>query len=198
MGIVRIGLAAALLTTAPILETASANDYRERGKVAELSGSAVSITPPRDWNKLAIRPGKFAETWTLDGEQLNDVTFYTGVEPGAPLVKERNKKRKPLPKFGTETLLVEVPELLEGTYRAYKEIGEFRLTGSKPGSYLGVKGVEFTYDYTDGDQIRRQGEAHAAIISGKLYMATYDAPTIHFFQRNIADYRALIATAKLM
>ena len=47
---------------------------------------ALSVTPPRDWNQLGIKPGKFAETWTLDGEQLNDVTFYAGVEPGEPLL----------------------------------------------------------------------------------------------------------------
>jgi hypothetical protein len=184
-----------LIGTALTLPTASANDYREKDKVAELIGG-VTVTPSRDWNRLSIKPGKFAETWTLDGEQLNDVTFYSGVAPGAPLVKERDKKKHPLPKFTGETLLVEIPELVEGTYRAYKQIGEFRITSSKPGTYLGSKGVEFTYEYTDGDQIRRIGEAHAAIINKKLYMATFDAPKIHFFQRSLADYRALIASAK--
>jgi hypothetical protein len=187
-----LGLMAAALTT----PTASANDYREKDKVAELVGG-VTVTPPRDWNRLSNKPGKFAETWTLDGEQLNDVTFFNGVAPGLPLVKERDKKKQPLPKFTAETLLVEIPELVEGTYRAYKQIGEFKVTGSKPGRYLGSKGVEFTYEYTDGDQIRRIGEAHAAIINKKLYMATFDAPKIHFFQRSLADYRALIASAKI-
>ncbi|SOB80666.1 hypothetical protein SAMN06297144_1178 [Sphingomonas guangdongensis] len=173
-----------------------ANDYREKGKSFELSGSGVFVSPPRDWNRLSIRPGKFAETWTLDGEQLNDVTFYSGVEVGAPLVKERDKKRQPLPRFTAETLLVEVPELLEGTYRAYKQIGEFRSLGSRPGSYLGAPGVVFNYEFTDADGIRRSGEAHAAIIAKKLYMASFDAPRIHFYQKGVGDFRALLTTAK--
>lgn len=194
--ILAAGMIVAATTSAVLPVPLLANDYREKGKSFELSDSGVFISPPRDWNRLSIKPGKFAETWTLDGEQLNDVTFYSGVEVGSPLVKERNKKRQPLPKFNAETLLVEVPELLEGTYRAYKQIGEFRLLGSKPSTYLGAPGIVFTYEYTDGDSIRRLGEAHASIQDKRLYMASFDAPKIHFFQRSVGDFRALVQTAK--
>jgi len=84
----------------------SANDYREMGKSFEIADSRMFVTPPRDWNQLSIKPGKFAETWTLDGEQLNDVTFFGGVEPGKPLVRELSKKHEPLPKFSEATLLI--------------------------------------------------------------------------------------------
>ena len=177
--------------------SAQANAYREKGEVAEVADSGMTVTPPRDWNRLDAKPGKYTEVWTLDGEQLNDVTFYGGVEPGAPLVKERDKKRDPLPKFTANTLLVEVPELLEGTYRAYKQIGGFTLTGSRPDKFLGREGVHFTYEYTDGDDLPRKGEARAALIGKKLYMVTFDAPRLHYFDRTLADFRALADTAKL-
>ena len=176
---------------------AHANAFREGGKAAQIGKSGVTVMPARDWNRLDARPGKHAETWTLDGEQLNDVTFYGAVLPGAPLVKERDKKRAPLPKFTASTLLVEVPELLEGTYRAAKQIGSFSLTGSRPGQYLGRDGVHFTYDYTDHDELPRKGEARAVLIGGKLYMVTFDAPRRHFFDKSLADFRALAETAKL-
>ncbi|KTR84514.1 hypothetical protein NS277_04705 [Novosphingobium barchaimii] len=179
-----------------LVSQAQANAYREKAKPA-LIGDALTVTPPRDWNRLDIKPGKHAETWTLDGEQLNDVTFYTGIEPGEPLVRERNRKREPLPKFTSATLLAEVPELLEGTYRAYKHTGAFALTSSRPESFLGRPGVHFTYDYTDADLLPRKGEARAALINGKLYMATFDAPRLHFFDETVDDYRALVATATL-
>lgn len=175
---------------------AHANGYRQKGKVAEVARS-MTVTPPRDWNRLDARPGKYAETWTLDGEQLNDVTFYGGIEPGKPLVKERDKKRDPLPKFTASTLLIEVPELLEGTYRAYKNIGGFKVTGSEPGLFLGRQGVNFTYEYTDQDELPRKGEARAALIDKKLYMVTFDAPRLHYFDRTLAEFRALADTAKL-
>lgn len=177
--------------------TVQANAYRESGKVARVADSGMTVTPPRDWNRLDAKPGKHTEVWTLDGEQLNDVTFYSGIEPGSPLVKERNKKRAPLPKFTANTLLVEVPELLEGTYRAYKQIGGFVLTGSRPGRFLDRDGVYFSYEYTDKDELPRKGEARAALIGKKLYMVTFDAPRLHFFDRTLADFRGLADTAKL-
>ena len=176
---------------------AEANAYREKGKVFEINDSGLRVTPPRDWNRLAIKRGKFAETWTLDGEQLNDVTFYGGVETDKPLVKERDKKRDPLPKFRSDTLLVEIPELVQGTYRAYKGISSFTMTNSKPGRFLGRDGIEFIYEFTDNDNLPRKGEGRAAIISGKLYMVTFDAPRLHYFERTRADFHALADTAFL-
>lgn len=190
-----IMMAALLFAVHP--EFVSANAYRETGKPVQVGKSEITVIPPRDWNRLDAKPGKYTEVWTLDGDQLNDVTFYGGVEAGSPLVKERDKKRAPLPKFTTSTLLVEIPELLEGTYRASKQIGEFTLTGSEPTQFLGHEGVSFTYNYTDRDELPRKGEARAVVIGKKLYMATFDAPRLHFFDDGLPAYRALVATAKL-
>jgi hypothetical protein len=192
-----VGFAAAVSLAFGCVGTAHANAYREKGKAVQVAGSLLTVTPPRDWNRLDLKPGKSAETWTLDGEQLNDLTFYGGVEPGQPLVRERNRKRDPLPKFTTATLLTEIPELLEGTYRAYKKIGVFTLTNSQPNRFLGRNGMRFSYEYTDSDNLPRKGEARAALIDGKLYMATFDAPRRHYFDKSVADYRELTDSAKL-
>ncbi|MEH3047941.1 hypothetical protein [Sphingomonas adhaesiva] len=192
----RVALALSLVV-APAPVAVYANAYREKGKVVRIKDSALSVTPPRDWNQLGVKPGKFAETWTLDGEQLNDVTFYAGVEPGQPIVRERNRKRDPLPKFQASTLLIEVPELLERTYRAQRQIGTFTVTASRPQPFLGKDGVVFAYDYLDSDDLPRKGEAVAAIVNGRLFMVTFDAPRLHFFDRKVDDYRALVASATL-
>ena len=189
-----VGLAC-LISLCPV--QVSAHSYREAGKSVKVSGSALSVKPPRDWNKLSAKPGKYAETWALDGEQLNDVTFFNGVEPGNPLVKERNKKNEPLPKFTADLLAIEIPELLEKTYRTYKKIGGFSLTNSQPQRLLGREGIVFSYDYTDQDELPRKGEARAVIISKKLYMITFEAPRLHYFERTIEDFRALADTAAL-
>ena len=186
-----------VLATLPMSSSASANGYREQGKTVTVAKSDLQITPAQDWNQLSIRPGKNAEIWTLDGEQLNDVTFYGGIAPGKPLVKERNKKREPLPKMKKDTLLIDVPELLEGTYRAYKQIGIFKLTSTEPAKFLGSDSVKFTYEYVDADNLTRLGEGHAALISGKLYMATFDAPRLHYFAQGLDAFHALVATARL-
>lgn len=187
-------LAAALAVASP---AAWAHSYREKGVAAPIADTALTVTPARDWNRLSGKPGKVAETWTLDGEQLNDVTFYAGVMPGDPLVRERNRKRAPLPKFTTATLLAEIPELLEGTYRAFKGIGTFAVTSSQPGRFLDHDAVTFAYDYLDADQLPRRGEAVATIVDKRLYMVTFDAPRLHYFGKGVADYRALVAATRL-
>ena len=171
--------------------TAHANDYREKGKPVMVANDTMQVIPARDWNKLGQRPGKKAEIWTLDGEQLNDVTFFGGIAPGEPLIRERNKKREPLPKLGSAALLVEVPELLERTYRAARGIGSFALLGSAPDRFLGKEGIRFTYEYVDADELPRKGEARASLIGGRLYMVTFDAPRLHFFDKSLSDFRTL-------
>ena len=104
----------------------------------------------------------------MDGGQLNDVTFFGGIAPGKPLVKERSKKRDPLSKFTKNTLLVKVPELLEGTYRTYKDLAAFKLLSTEPITFLGHDGVAFSYEFTDADQLTRKGEARATIVGGSF------------------------------
>lgn len=176
---------------------AQANDYREKGKAVEVADSGMLVIPSRDWNRLKFKPGKNAETWTLDGEQLNDVTFYGGIESGKPLIKERNKKHDPLPKFTDSTLLLEIPELLQSTYRASKKISSFHVTSSTPGKFLNRDGVHFTYEYLDSDNLPRKGEARATLIKKKLYMITFDAPRLHYFRRTVEDFRALADATSL-
>lgn len=193
----RLRLLTTLCIAALSAGAASANDYRPKGVAAAVAKSTMQVTPARDWNKLGARPGKKAETWTLDGEQLNDVTFFAGIAPGEPLIKERNKKREPLPKFAASTLLVEVPELLEATYRTANGIGGFKLLGSTPDRFLGVDGIRFTYEYVDADELPRKGEARASLIKGALYMVTFDAPRLHFYDQSLSDFRSLADSASL-
>lgn len=120
------------LLTAPLSATAYA--LKQAGEAVQVADSGMTVTPSRDWNRLSGKIGKQTESWTLDGSQLNDATFYGGIEPGRPLVKERSSKHEPLPKFSESTLLVEVPELLEGTYRTYKELAAFNLAPPHPPS----------------------------------------------------------------
>lgn len=148
-----------LLALAFVPFAAQAHKLREKGVTVTVADSPLTVTPARDWNRLGETIGKQTENWTLDGGQLNDVTFFAGIEPGKPLVKERSKKREPLPKFTATTLLVEVPELLETTWRTYKHSGSFQLTGIEPGQFLGADGVHFTYEFIDQDELPRRGEA---------------------------------------
>ncbi|MES2700246.1 MAG: hypothetical protein V4647_11615 [Pseudomonadota bacterium] len=187
----------AILVASLLPSPASAHGLREMGETVEVADSNMAVTPSRDWNRLSGNIGRRTETWTLDGGQLNDVTFYGGIEIGDPLVREQNRRQEPLPKFTETTLLIEIPELLEGTYRTYKSIGTFETLSAEPIRFLGHSGVLFTYEYTDVDELTRKGEARASIIDGELYMVTFDAPRLHYFEQVIGDFRALADSSRL-
>lgn len=190
-------VAIALLAGFAVPSQGLAHSLREHGEAVSVADSRMSVTPPRDWNRLSGNVGKNTESWSLDGAQLNEVTFYGGIPAGKPLVKERNRKDHPLPKVGSNMLLIEVPELLEGTYRADREIGDFEVVSSAPGEFLGHDGIHFSYQYVDQDQLTRKGEARATIINGRLYMVTFDAPRLHYFDQTADDFRALADSARL-
>lgn len=191
-GTIALGLAAAALASG----AAQAHKLRERALAVQVADEGFVVTPSQDWNRLDGNAGKRTESWTLDGAQLNDLTFYGGIEPGKPLVRERNKKSDPLPKFTTSTLPVEIPELVEGTYRTVKNIANFEVTATEPARFLGSDGISFSYQYLDGEHLVRKGEARAAIIDGKLYMMTFDAPRLRYFDQSIAEFRRIADSAK--
>lgn len=94
-------------------------------------------------------------------------------------------------------LLLDIPELVQGTYRAYKQISKFEVTNTQPGTFLGRDGVHFTYEYLDADDLPRMGEGRAVVVNKKLFMITFDAPRLHYFNRTVSDFRALADAAKL-
>lgn len=167
------------------------------GEVVEVAKSDLRATPAIDWNKLKQRTGRDAETWTLDGELLNDLTFYGGVDEGKTLFKEVDKRNRPLPKFSGTMLLTDIPAMLESSYRIARDVTIFEMTNAAPTTFAGHNGVRFTYDFVGPDGVRRRGEASAAIIGGKLYMSSFEAPVLYFFDRSVEDYRRVLASLSL-
>ena len=189
-------ICAAALTLTLIPTAAQAHKLRTAATPVAVADEAFVVRPTQDWNRLDGNAGKHTESWTLDGGQLNDLTFYGGIEPGKPLVRERNRKSDPLPKFTETTLLVEIPELLEGTYRTARDMANFEVTASEPARFLGHDGISFAYQFLDGEQLVRKGEARAVIIGGKLYMITFDAPRLRYFDQSISEFRKIADSAK--
>ena len=138
-----------------------------------------------------------AEQVMLDGELLNDVVFFGGVEDGAPLLREVNRRENPLPHFSSTMLPTDIAPLLESTLRITQNISSFDVSNVAPATFLDAAGVQFEYRMLGADDITRQGRAVASIIGGKLYMITYDAPAEYFYPRNLLDVERIVASARL-
>jgi len=188
-------MAAMLLLSVP---AAAGNSLISPGESRRVAKSKLSVVPSSEWNKLDERPGRNAETWTIDGDALNDVTFYGGIEPGKTLFAEVDKRNRPLPRMSANMLITDIVTLFETSYRIALNTPLMRIDSVAPAQFASRKGVRFTYSFIKQDEeVNRRGEGRAAVIDGALYMITYEAPTLHYFDKSLADFRQLADSAAL-
>ncbi len=190
-------LAIAALIALPGIAQAG-NSLIAKGVRVTVAKSAMTVVPDREWNKMGARPGRNSETWTLDGPQLNDLAFYGGIESGMPLFKDRDRKNHPLPRFAASMLPTDITQLFESSYRVAIGTSLMSIDSVEPAPFAGAKGVRFTYHFVvQGEEVKRQGIGTAAIIGGKLYMITFEAPILHYFNAGLPYYRSIADSVTL-
>jgi hypothetical protein len=169
-----------------------------KGKQTFVAKSALMITPAVDWNRIGARPGRNAESWTLDGLSLNDVTFYGGIANDTTLFRDAKKKTEPLPRFSATMLAPDIAQLFESSYRVSVGTSLMSIDSIEPAVFAGQPGFRFAYSFVvQGEEVRRKGEATGAVIGGKLYLITFEAPVIHYFDATVVRYRELAASAAI-
>ena len=189
-----------LITTAMLAVIAGpalANSLVAPGPVTKIARSTLSAAPGTEWNRLSARGGKNVEIWTVDGDDLNKVTFYGGVPVGDTLFRAADRKNAPLPKVTPNMLITDIPALLESSYRSQYNTTQMSIDSQEPASVGGHRGIKFTYSFVrQDDELKRKGEAAGAFVGGKLYLVSYEAPSIHFFDKDVASFRQLATTLK--
>ena len=194
----KLALLAAVATLACAAPVAAGNTLIPAGQRIAVAKSAMTVQPGTEWNKLSERPGRNAETWTQDGDELNDLSFYGGIESGRPLFREVDKKNRPLPKVSATMLITDIPVLLENSYRVALGAASFKVELVEPLAFAGNKGVRFTYSFSkQNETLQRRGEARGAVIAGKLYLITYEAPGLYYYDRSAAGFRAIAESVRL-
>ena len=192
----RITLALALAAVA--LPANASYRLMSPGQSVVILKSLMTVTPTIHWNRVSNKPGKSAEVWTLDGAALNDVTFYAGIPDNTAIVRDTEKATRPLPRFSATMLAPDIAQLFEATYRVALGTPLMTIEAAEPASFAGASGFRFTFTYAmQGEEVRRKGEVNGAIIGGRLYMISFEAPAIHYFKRDLAAYRALVASARV-
>jgi hypothetical protein len=192
----KLALAAAIVMTAA--PASAGNKLIAAGKRVTVAKSTLSVSPGVEWNKLGARPGRNSESWTLDGDELNDLTFYGGIQQGRALFRDVDKKNRPLPKVSGSMLITDIPALLENSYRIALGTADFAIEKMEPVEFAGANGVRFTYLFSrQNESLHRRGEARGAIVDGKLYMITYEAPVLHYYDRSVQAARAIADSARI-
>ncbi len=170
-----------------------------KGRPVAVAKSGLTVTPSLDWNRMGARPGRNAESWTLNGLSLDDLTFYGGIANGATLFRDAKKKTEPLPHFSSTMLIPDIAQLFESSYRVSVGTSLMSIDSVEPTTFAGSKGFRFSYSFVvQGEEVRRKGEATGAVINGQLYLITYEAPVIHYFDASLDAYRNLAASATIV
>ena len=169
-----------------------------RDVAAAVVNGKMTVTPSQDWNRWSARPSEKGELWTRDGFALNELSFFAAIKHGEPIYRELDKTNQPLPKFKSEMLPTDLVELFEISNRIVLQTPLFAIDHVEPAKLGGHDGVRFSYHYAlESDQLNRKGEGVAANIDGKLYLVNFVAPEIHYFDRDIGDFRALVGRIKI-
>ncbi|WFL78071.1 hypothetical protein P7228_03095 [Altererythrobacter arenosus] len=194
----RIALIAAVLAAGMVAAPAQAG-WRlvKKDEPREVARSNVIVTPTEDWNRSTQRPTKRAELWTREGMQLTDLGFYMGIKDGEALFKRRQEKRNPMPEFDSDMLPTDIVEWYEDTANVVLGGSLFEITEVRPAKFAGYDGVHFAFSYTGGDNVERLGEVRAAIIDERLYLISFDAPKLYYFDRYISGVRVLMDSAQI-
>lgn len=191
-------IAAASAVLLMISSPLAAHKVIEPGLNDKIVKGAFSANPQTRWNRLQQREGDYQEVWTIDGDRLNRVVFYGGVPVGEPLLRERDKKRDPLPDVTGNMLLTDIPLLLERTYRTKYGIAIMSIGRQEPATLDGRPAIAFDYTFIDPEyEVETKGEAVAALEDGQLYLVVFEAPAVYYFDRDIQKFRDLVKTLSL-
>ncbi len=169
-----------------------------KGVPIAVAKSSLTVTPSVDWNRLGARPGRNAESWTLDGLTLDDLTFYSGIANDTTLFRDAKKKTEPLPRFSSTMLAPDIAQLFESSYRVSIGTSLMSIDSVEPATFAGKPGFHFTYSFViQGEEVKRKGDATGAVIGGKLYMITFEAPVIHYFDATHDAAKSVVDSAKI-
>jgi len=162
----------------------------------------ISVEPNVAWNRVnpAIGSGRI-ETWTLDGPNLNLLTFFVGIADGEPLAARQptgTPTPPPLPVFRKTMSESDIAELFEATMARGSAGTSFKYLSVKPAAMGSETGILLEFTVTTRDQVDRHGLALGAIKDGKLYLVVYTGTRLYHFARDRSSVEALFATVRFL
>lgn len=168
------------------------------GMATAVAKSTLRVTPGEDWNQSSVRPVKQSEVWTLDGDSLNQLYFVSGLAAGGTLLRDSNKKSRPLPKMNGAMQLADIPEFFESSWRLGLNTSLFEMGAIEPTKLDGHDAVRFAYQYTvQGEMLTRKGIAVGTVVKGQLYLINFVAPSTYYFDRDRSKAQAIFDSARL-
>lgn len=170
-------------------------------KETRVGNRSMAVTAPEAWNR--VRPRLFddvpeVEDWTLNGPNLDTVSYVTGLKNSKAIVRQRQTDERKVPIFRSDMTAPEIAAMLETLFRNRLGAAEFKTLGLQPRTFLGVPGFQFDYEHLDNDELWRKGRTVGAVYGDRLYLVVYDAARSHYYNAELADVEAIINSARLV
>ena len=158
----------------------------------------LTVTVEQPWNQFASGLGDGTPTWTQDGVTVDALRFYVALKDGALIAPTPSepKGQKPLAyKAGMGT--AEIVALFEGLYS--RGGSTFTLDKVEPAAFAGQSGG-FRFEWSGirkSDDVRLRGIGWGAVRNGELFVITYAAPRLSFFERHRPAAEAVVRSARV-
>jgi hypothetical protein len=157
----------------------------------------LTVTVDKPWNQFERGLGDNTPTWTQDGITVDALRFYAGLKDGALLAPTPSEPKgsKPLA-FRSTMQAAEVVALFEALYS--RDGSSFQLDRLSPQTFAGQAGFRFEFSgIRMHDEVRLKGIGWGALRNGELFVITYTAPRLSFFDRHLASAEAIAKSARI-
>lgn len=163
----------------------------ERASIA----NKFSVEPAIKWNKKTIDD---LVIWTVDGEALQQIQFFSGIKGGKSLFTLRDpSKQRNMPTFNQDMSLLEVREFIESSFKQAGAVN-FETKNFEPAKFGSTQGfrIDFTYAHTDG--LRKVGFAKGAISDSKFFMIAYHGAKLHYYDKYLKNAEDVIRSLQFV
>src|ERR1044071_7756677 len=160
----------------------------------------MSVVAPRPYSRhrrILFADVSDVEDWTQNGPILDGISFVSGMTNNHELIRQRHSASQQVPRFRSDMTPPEITAMLESLYRVKGGAVDLKTLSLQPRPFLGANGFQWDYEHLDQDELWRRGRAVGAVIDGKLYLILLDAARAHYFDADLPDFEALVASAEL-
>lgn len=166
----------------------------------QLVNQRLSVKVSDAWNKLSV-PGMNQpyEAWTQDGMALDQLRFWAGIKAGQALVTAppsppAGQTAPRVPTFRVDMPPDQLVRLFELVYAIDGSV--VTIEKVEPAPFAGDAGIRFEFAIVrKSDGVHLHGMGWIAVRKEELFAATFMAPRLSFYARNLPKAQAVVATA---
>ncbi|MEA2824031.1 MAG: hypothetical protein QOF03_513 [Alphaproteobacteria bacterium] len=148
---------------------------------AEYVGDGIRVDPQIAWTNVAD-PADTLSVWTIDSLGLDELLLFTGVAPGAPLLRNPGVARKDMVLYNTTMLPDDVMDMIAGTLGKAGD-QQLRTSALRPVPFGTVTGFRFDLAFTTEDGLLMKGMALFAQRRKKLDVILFLAPSEYYYDQ---------------